>query len=54
MLTALGCLKSIAFEGVNAQGWDVYRVSFESGSVEWSFVLGQDGQIHGEWIRDLP
>ncbi len=54
MLLALGGLKAITFEGVNSQGWDVYRVAFESGSVEWSFVVGQDDKIHGEWIRDLP
>jgi hypothetical protein len=54
MLSELGALKDTAFLGVTAQGWDVYRVSFEKESVEWSFVLGQDGKIHGEWIRDLP
>jgi DNA-binding transcriptional MerR regulator len=53
-LAKLGGVVSHEFLGVNAQGWDVYRVVFETGSVQWSFSLQQDGILDGEWIRDIP
>ncbi len=54
MLLALGEVQAQNFEGVNKEGWDVYRITFDKGTIEWSFVLGSDGKITGEWIRDLP
>jgi DNA-binding transcriptional MerR regulator len=53
-LAKLGAVRSHAFVGVNRQGWDVYRVALDHGTVEWSFSLQSDGILDGEWIRDLP
>jgi DNA-binding transcriptional MerR regulator len=53
-MAKLGAVKSHAFLGVNRRGWDVYRVTLDHGSVEWSFSQQSDGILDGEWIRDLP
>jgi DNA-binding transcriptional MerR regulator len=53
-LAKLGAVKSHAFIGVNRQGWDVYRVALDHGTVEWSFSLQSDGILDGEWIREVP
>ena len=43
-----GALKSIAFNSVDPQGWDVYAVVFENAKTVWSIApLMPDGKISG-------
>ncbi|WP_075214885.1 MerR family transcriptional regulator [Mongoliimonas terrestris] len=50
-LERLGPLRDLSFKGVSADGWDVYDVSFENGSQEWSFALAADGRLGGLLVR---
>jgi DNA-binding transcriptional MerR regulator len=43
----LGEIRSIEFQGVGGQGWDVYDVQRERGSGRWRIALGSDGKILG-------
>ena len=43
----LGEIRSIEFQGVGGQGWDVYDVHRERGSGRWRIALGSDGKILG-------
>jgi len=43
----LGEIRSIEFQGVGAQGWDVYDVHRERGTARWRIALGSDGKILG-------
>jgi DNA-binding transcriptional MerR regulator len=43
----LGEIRSIEFQGVGGQGWDVYDVHRERGSGRWRVALGSDGKILG-------
>ncbi len=42
-----------AFKGVSSEGWDVYEVAFENETMEWRFILADDGRMSGAWIRPL-
>jgi DNA-binding transcriptional MerR regulator len=53
-LEKAGVLKHHVFKGVASQGWDVYEVAFENESMEWRFILADDGRMSGAWIRQLP
>lgn len=43
----LGEIRTIEFQGVGGQGWDVYDVHRERGSGRWRIALGSDGKILG-------
>jgi Domain of unknown function (DUF3471) len=43
----LGTLKTIAFDGVGAEGWDVYDAQFSHGIATWHIHLDADGRIDG-------
>jgi DNA-binding transcriptional MerR regulator len=43
----LGEIRSIEFQGVGSQGWDVYEVNRERGSGRWRIALGSDGKVLG-------
>jgi len=53
-LERAGAMKSHAFKGVSSEGWDVYEVAFENETMEWRFILADDGRMSGAWIRPLP
>lgn len=54
-ISSLGALKSITFQAVSAQGWDIYDVVFERGSVVWQITpLRPDGRITGMFWRRVP
>jgi hypothetical protein len=43
----LGSLQSIAFKSVKPNGWDVYEVKCEHGSLKAGILLASDGRIEG-------
>ncbi len=53
-LERAGAMKSSVFKGVSSEGWDVYEVAFENETMEWRFILADDGRMSGAWIRPLP
>jgi DNA-binding transcriptional MerR regulator len=52
----LGAIKSIEFQGVGAQGWDVYDVHHERGTARMRIMLRADGMITGALfvVKDGP
>jgi CubicO group peptidase (beta-lactamase class C family) len=44
-LEKLGALRSVIFKGVGAGGGEIYEVTFENGSTEWSIALSPDGRL---------
>ena len=52
----LGAIKSIEFQGVGAQGWDVYDVHHERGTARMRIMLRADGMISGALfvVKDGP
>jgi len=54
-ISSLGALKSIKFNAVSAQGWDIYDVTFERGSTVWQITpLTPNGKITGMFWRREP
>ncbi len=54
-ISSLGSLKSVTFKAVSPQGWDIYDVVFERGSVVWQITpLTPDGKIAGMFWRRVP
>jgi hypothetical protein len=49
-----GSVKSIKFHGVGNQGWDIYDVQYERGSVQWRIALAGDGRIAGALMSAGP
>jgi CubicO group peptidase (beta-lactamase class C family) len=50
-----GAIQSVEFRGVSPQGWDIYDVHHESGSVStWQVSLSQDGKIAGLNVQARP
>jgi DNA-binding transcriptional MerR regulator len=51
-----GAIKSIEFQGVGAQGWDVYDVHHERGTARMRIMLRADGMITGALfvVKDGP
>src|SRR5690606_27581393 len=43
----LGPIRSIEFQGIGSQGWDVYDLHRERGTGRWRIALGSDGKIYG-------
>lgn len=54
LLERMGALKDLVFKKVTKEGWDLYDVSFENGSLYWSFVLDEDGKFSGLFYRSPP
>lgn len=50
----LGAVKSIMFVGVGKQGWDIYDVTFEKGSLQFRIILADNGKIAGLMAMALP
>jgi hypothetical protein len=52
----LGTVKSIDFQGVGSQGWDVYDVHHERGTARVRIILRSDGLITGALfvVKDGP
>jgi DNA-binding transcriptional MerR regulator len=52
----LGELKSIDFQGVGSQGWDIYDVQHEHGTSRVRIMLRPDGQVTGALfvVKDGP
>jgi DNA-binding transcriptional MerR regulator len=52
----LGAVKSIDFQGVGSQGWDVYDVHHERGTSRVRIMLRPDGQVTGALfvVKDGP
>ena len=49
-----GEMKSITFEKIAPNGWDIYKVRFANGSAEWSVgPLDQNGMIRGLGSRSF-
>ena len=53
-LAALGAVRSVQFQGVGNQGWDVYFVQHEHGSSQVRMQLSGDGRITGALISIGP
>jgi hypothetical protein len=51
MLVRLGSLQSVSFKGVAPNGFDIYQVKFENGSLEYRILLGPDGKVEGANLR---
>jgi hypothetical protein len=47
-------VQSIKFHGVGNQGWDIYDVQYERGSVQWRIALAEDGRIAGALVTAGP
>ena len=54
MMTALGAVQSIEFRGVGNQGWDVYDVKYEHGTLQWRLALSSNGIVTGALGVALP
>jgi serine-type D-Ala-D-Ala carboxypeptidase/endopeptidase len=54
LIGGLGTLKSVAFKGVGAGGFDIYEVKFERGAIDWRILIDADGKIAGESLRSQP
>ncbi|MDP9631769.1 UNVERIFIED_ORG: DNA-binding transcriptional MerR regulator [Ensifer adhaerens] len=50
-LDRLGSLQSVAFKGVLQEGWDVYDVRFEKGTLECGLMLAPGGKLSGIYFR---
>jgi hypothetical protein len=53
-LAGLGAVQALQFQGVSAQGWDVYFVQHEHGSSQVRIQLTADGHITGALISTGP
>lgn len=51
----VGALQSLAFQGVNGYGMDVYRVTFDHGQIDWRIApLSPDGKVLARSFSELP
>lgn len=49
-----GGFKSLTGKGVGSDGWDVYDVAFENGSIEWHVKpLSAEGKVEGRRFEVL-
>jgi hypothetical protein len=46
-VSALGAVESVEFRGIGNQGWSIYYVKHERGSMQWRISLASDGKIAG-------
>jgi hypothetical protein len=53
-VSSLGAVQSVQFMGVGNQGWDIYNVKQERGSMQWRIALGADGKIAGALVSGGP
>jgi hypothetical protein len=51
MITGLGALQSVTFEGVGQSGADIHEVKFEKGSLDYRIWLGPGGKIETANVR---
>jgi Peptidase family S41/N-terminal domain of Peptidase_S41 in eukaryotic IRBP len=49
----LGAIKTVTFNGVGPDGFDVYDVSLANGSVQCGIFLTPDGKISSAWLRPV-
>ena len=49
----LGAIQSVTFKGVGPAGPDIYRVKFESGSLEYRISLAPDGKVESANVRPV-
>jgi len=49
-----GAIQSVEFRGVGSQGWDIYDVRHEHGTLTWRIALSHDGKIRGVLAQDGP
>jgi hypothetical protein len=52
-IKSLGALKTISFHGGGPADMDIYHVTFEHGTVEWSIALTADGKVERRGFRIL-
>jgi hypothetical protein len=50
----IGAIQSMAFVGVQANGFDVYLVTHEHGVMRWLVALGPDGKVQGMGVTPGP
>lgn len=50
-LSALGPLKTVTFEKVNASGQEIYRAVFANGALDWAFSVDDHGLISNALYR---
>jgi hypothetical protein len=49
----LGAVRTIAFQNINAQGWDVYHVTFANGTATIEAAPLKDGKLDGLLHTDI-
>lgn len=49
----LGALKSLTFTRITPQGWDVYAVTFDNGTANWTVQPLVDGKLDGIFWTDI-
>jgi len=53
-VSGFGAVQSIEFRGVGNQGWDLYDVKQERGSLQWRIALDSSGKIAGALVTAGP
>ena len=53
-VSGFGAVQSIEFRGVGNQGWDLYDVKQERGSLQWRIALNSSGKIAGALVTAGP
>jgi bla regulator protein blaR1 len=54
VVSGFGAVQSIEFRGVGNQGWDLYDVKQERGSLQWRIALDSSGKIAGALVTAAP
>ncbi|HME37981.1 MAG TPA: M56 family metallopeptidase [Steroidobacteraceae bacterium] len=53
-VSGFGAVQSVEFRGVGNQGWDLYDVKQEHGSMQWRIALDSNGKIAGALVTAGP
>lgn len=53
-ISGFGAVQSVEFRGVGNQGWDIYEVKQERGSMRWHILLSSDGKIADALVSAGP
>jgi hypothetical protein len=54
VIQKVGAFKSLTFEGVGSDGWDIYDAAFANGLLEWHVEpLSADGKVEGRRFNVL-
>lgn len=49
-INPLGAVKNVVFKGVDGNGMDTYRVTYEKGAQDWSVLVTPDGKLDSMWF----